>query len=48
MSRQALIRLIRVAEIIAKDSNQRDNVARAQEIISLARIVEKGLPDDAD
>jgi hypothetical protein len=48
MSRKALMRLIRVAEIITKDSKQRDNVARAEEIIALARIIEKGLPHDAD
>ena len=48
MSRKALMRLIRVAEIMVKDNNNRDTVARAQEIISLARLIEKELPNDPD
>jgi hypothetical protein len=45
-SERALIRLIRVAEILAKDSTIPDTVARAHEIIALARIVAKGIPND--
>jgi hypothetical protein len=48
MSRKALMRLIRVAQIIAKDSRQPENVSRANEIITLAEIVQKGLPRDTD
>jgi hypothetical protein len=46
MSRQALTRLIRVAEILAKDSRQRDNQERAKEILSLAKLIEKDLADE--
>ena len=45
-SERALIRLIRVAEIIAKDSTTPDTVARAREIIALAHIVAKGILND--
>lgn len=48
MSRKALMRLIRVAQIIAKDSRQLENVSRANEIIALAEIIQKELPHDAD
>ena len=48
MSRKALMRLIRVAQIIAQDSRQPDNVSRANEIIALAEIIQKELPDDTD
>lgn len=48
MSKQALIRLIRVAQIIAKDSRQPENVLRANEIIALAEIINRGMPDDTD
>jgi hypothetical protein len=40
VSREALTRLIRVAEILAKDTRQRDNQERAKEILALARIIE--------
>lgn len=48
MSKRALIRLIRVAQIIAKDSRQPENVSRANEIIALAEIINRGVPDDTD
>jgi hypothetical protein len=48
MSRKALMRLIRVAQIIAKDSRQPENVSRANEIIALAEIIQKELPHDTD
>jgi hypothetical protein len=48
MSRKALMRLIRVAQIIAKDSKQPENVSRANEIIALAEIIQKEIPHDAD
>jgi hypothetical protein len=39
MSREALVRLIRVATIIAADAKNPDNRARAQEILALADIL---------
>ena len=47
MSREALARLIRVADILAKDTRQRDNQERAKEILALAYII-KGDMDEQD
>jgi malonyl CoA-acyl carrier protein transacylase len=45
MSLEALARLIRVATIIAQDARNRDNQARAKEILALAEIIKKELKD---
>ena len=43
MSLEALARLIRVATIISQDAKNRDNQARAKEILALAEIIKKDL-----
>ena len=45
MSREALIRLIRVADILAKDTRQRDNQERAKEILALAHIIREDMDE---
>ena len=46
MSREALTRLVRVAQIIAQDARNKDNQERAKEILSLAEIIKKELKDE--
>ena len=46
MSREALTRLVRVAQIIAQDARNKDNQERAKEILSLAEIIKKDLKDE--
>jgi hypothetical protein len=45
MSREALARLIRVADILAKDTRQRDNQERAKEILALAHIIREDMDE---
>ena len=45
MSREALTRIVRVAQIIAKDARNKDNQERAKEILVLAEIIKKDLKD---
>jgi hypothetical protein len=45
MSREALARLIRVADILAKDTRQRDNQERAKEILALAHIIKEAMDE---
>lgn len=46
MSREALTRLVRVAQIIAQDARNKDNQERAKEILALAEIIKKDLKDE--
>lgn len=46
MSREALTRLVRVAQILAQDARNKDNQERAKEILALAEIIKKDLKDE--